>query len=436
MLTFFVFVIVLGVLVFIHELGHFVLAKHAGVNVETFSLGFGPRLLGWRRGDTDYRVSAIPLGGYVKMTGEDPKDEEAARTDSFAAKPVGARMRIVLAGPLMNLLLPFLLMPAVYLIGIHRPAFLEQPPVVGWVYEDSPAEKAGILPGDRILRIQGKEVPTWDEARLHLILNPNRTLSVDVRRGDRVLHLSVTPEAAGVLGGYTGIQHFVPPAIGTLIPDMPAAKAGLQEGDLILAVDGRPVHHWAEMARIIRHHPEEPLRFSVQRDGETFEVTIRPERDPETDTGRLGIVIPPEEEVFVQHGLAGAFAAGCREIGQTFVLTFQILGKLVTGGLSIKTLGGPVKIAEMTGQAARMGLSNLLYFVAFLSIQLGVLNLLPIPVLDGGHVLFLGLEGLRGRPISARFRDVSQQVGFVLLMLFILVITYNDVLPHIERLFR
>lgn len=426
MMTFFVFILVLGILVFIHEFGHFLLAKRAGVRVETFSLGFGPRLLGWKRGETDYRISGIPLGGYVKMTGEDPKEEDAEREDSFAKKSVSARLKIVLAGPMMNLLLPFLLMPLVYLVGIEQPVYLDMPAVVGWVERDSPAEKAGFIRGDKILQIQGEEISTWEDANILFASNPDQPLHVEFLREGKRLSTEVTPESSGYAGGYTGLSHERPALVGGVSPGMPAEEAGLQAGDRIVSINGIAIHNWDQMAEIIRSHPEEPLVIEIGREGESFSVTATPTLDPETEVGLLGIAYQ-EAAVLKRFGLWKSLKNGFRDVGRSFVLTFYVLGKLFTGGLSIKTLGGPILIAKMTGDAARVGLSSLLSFVAFLSLQLGILNLLPIPVLDGGHVMFLTVEALLRRPVNVKIREAAQQVGFILLLVFILIISYNDI---------
>lgn len=457
MLTLVVFLLVLGVLVFIHELGHFLLAKRAGVRVEAFSFGFGPRLLGWKTGDTDYRICAIPLGGYVKMIGEDPKDEEADREDSFAGKSVGARMKIVVAGPLMNLALPFLLMPLVYLIGIDEPAYLFKPADVGWVIQDSPAQKAGFLPGDRIHMIQGEEIPDWERAKILFAANPDKRLEVEVLRGQSPLLLEVTPESFGPRGGYVGLLHDMPSVIGAVSPEMPAAEAGLEDGDRVVSIDGKPVTQWEQMAGIIRENPGKKLAFTCQRGEELLSADITPvpipetepgpiskavtyvlekigyEKDDQADTedkpqyGRVGIEYV-EQSVFTSYGLWESIKNGFAQIGKIIALTFYVLGKLLTGGLSAKTLGGPILIAKMTGDAARVGLASLFSFMAFLSLQLGILNLLPIPVLDGGHVLFLSLEAILRRPVNVKVREFAQQLGFFLLLGFILYISYNDVM--------
>lgn len=439
MMTFGVFILVLGILVFIHEFGHFIFAKRAGVRVETFSLGFGPRLIGWKKGETDYRVSAVPLGGYVKMTGEDPKEEDAVREDSFARKSVAARMKIVLAGPMMNLLLPLFLMPLVYIVGIEQPAYLDEPAVVGWIEEETPAAKAGFRPGDRIVRIRNEEITTWEKAKILFASNPNQSLRVGFLRDGEPRETEITPESSGYAGGYTGLEHERPALIGGVSPGMPAEEAGLQAGDRIVAINGTPIRYWGQMAEIIRAHPEDPLLIELKRGEETLSVTVSPTLDSETGSGLLGIAYQ-ERAVFKRYGLWKALQNGLRDVGRSFVLTFYVLGKLLTGGLSIQTLGGPILIAKMTGDAARVGLSSLISFVAFLSLQLGILNLLPIPVLDGGHVVFLTLESLLRRPVNIRIREAAQQVGFILLLLFILIISYNDirrVLPiPLEELFK
>jgi regulator of sigma E protease len=373
------------------------------------------------------------------MTGEDPSDEGATQQDSFTKKSVSDRMKIVLAGPLMNLLLPFFLMPLVYLVGIDQPTYLDATPVVGWVEEESPARKAGFERGDRIQAIQDEAVATWERAKILFVSNPNQPLRVSILRNGAPMALEITPESAGSSGGYTGLLPEMLPVIGSVSPDSVAEKANLQSGDRIASIDGEPIFHWIQMANIIRAHPEDPLLFAFQRGAETFSQTIRPARDAETDSGLLGIT-HREETVLKRYGLWKSLKSGVRDIYNSILLTFYVLGKLFTGGLSIKTLGGPILIAKMTGDAARVGLASLISFVAFLSLQLGILNLLPIPVLDGGHLAFLTLEALLRRPINVKIREAAQQVGFVLLLVFILIISYNDILRvlpiHVEEFFK
>ncbi len=433
------FILVVGLLVFIHEFGHFIMARRVGVRVEVFSFGFGPRLFGWKRGDTDYRVSALPLGGYVKMTGEDPKDEDAGSPFSFTQQTVGSRMKIVIAGPVMNLLLPFFLMPLVYLLGIEQPAYLDKPPVIGWVEEDSPAQVGGFRPGDTILTIEGATVATWEKAKLLFASNPGRDLAVTVLRGDEQLPLRIVPESKGASAGYTGLLPEMRPVIDTVQPDLPAAKAGLLGGDEIVSIQDEPITHWAQMAQIIRSHPDQSLTFTIRRGEATFSTTIEPHKQEDSGIGVLGIT-HLEETVVKRYGLLHSIQSGFGDVLHSFALTFYVLGKFFSGTLSVKTLGGPILIAKMTGDAARVGLASLISFVAFLSLQLGILNLLPIPVLDGGHIVFFLIEALTKKPINVKIRETAQQVGFIVLLLLILVVSYNDlmrILPiHIEKLFK
>jgi len=250
---------------------------------------------------------------------------------------------------------------------------------------------------------------------------------VDILRDGEERSLEITPNAAGHRGGFTGLAHIIPPVVGALVPDMPAEKAGLQEGDRILTIDGEAIQEWSQMSSIIRGSPEEPLAMEIGRGQETLSITITPVLDEETEGGLVGIA-PEEAVILKRYGPWDAIKNGFAHIGKSFLLTFYVLGKLFTGDLSIKTLGGPILIAKMTGDAARVGLSNLLSFMAFLSLQLGILNLLPIPVLDGGHVVFLTLEAIRKKPINLKIREVAQQVGFFVLLGFILVISYNDIM--------
>ena len=329
---------------------------------------------------------------------------------------------------------------------------------MGWIAEDSPAVEAGFQQGDQILTIQGTEVSDWEDAKILFASNPDERLRVDILREGTPLTLEVVPESEGPRGGFTGLLHDMPAVVGAVAPGMPAVEAGIQEGDRILSIDGGPVSQWDQMARIIRDHPDVPLQITFQRGEEVHSVRITPEpfqdqrapsflgraiaflmeklgmeREAESEDtqeesfGRIGIEYT-EETLFKRYGLWESIKNGFQHIGKIMALTFYVLGKLVTGGLSAKTLGGPILIAKMTGDAARVGLASLLSFTAFLSLQLGILNLMPIPVLDGGHVLFLSLEAILRKPVNAKIRDLAQQVGFFLLLGFILYISYNDVM--------
>lgn len=421
------FIIVLGVLVFVHELGHFVVAKFYGVGVERFSIGYPPKMFGFRRGETEYCVSWIPLGGYVKMFGEAPGEELEAPDDPkmFGNRPPLQRAGIIMAGPLMNLLLAFILMPMVFMVGMNMPRFMEERVEVGWIVPDSPADRSGLLKGDVVLRVNEKEVGTWGEffESTATLLDSDTSISV-MRNGEEVsLMLEIGQLREGEI---LGLMPPMKPVVGSLAPGFPAEKAGIQKGDRIVSVGGLPVGDWNEMARIIHNSPDKPITIQVNRDGLTKAVEITPRLDPESGNGLVGI--SPESEMVVRkYPFIEAVKRGFDRNIQLLGLTFAFILDLLTFKASIKMLGGPIMIFQVTGEAARTGLSEFIAFMAFLSLQLGILNLFPIPVLDGGHIVFLGIEGIIGRPLEPRYREMAQRVGFLLLILLILVVSYNDI---------
>ena len=451
MTTLISFLIVLGILVFIHELGHFIIAKLSGVGVLKFSLGFGPKIFGIKRGETEYLISALPLGGYVKMVGEatgeevNPVDNEK----SFANKPVIKRAAIVVAGPIMNLVLAFALLPFIYIIGVQIPAYLDKEPIVGYVVKGENADKAGLQKGDVIQSIDGKHIKNWEGLNSVIISNPNKALNLNIKRNAEFQEITLTPEASSQTGG--GISGFFPPmspTVGGLIKGLPAEKAGLKIGDTILAVDGVKIDHWVELQQAIQNNKsgvsglppnasaggqelgvksaEEKL-FQVKRGNETFDVHIKPQWNENIKAYAIGIS-PLQETITMRYGPVRAVVEGVKKMGELTMLTFVIIKKLFVGEISIKTLGGPLMIAQVAGQAAESGLTALLSLMAFLSLQLGILNLLPIPVLDGGFLLFFGIEALRGKPLSERVMTIAQNIGIGLLVLLMVFVTYNDVM--------
>ena len=435
MTTLISFLVVLGILVFIHELGHFIIAKLSGVGVLKFSLGFGPKIIGIKRGETEYLISALPLGGYVKMVGE-ATDEEVKPEDnekSFANKPVVKRAAIVIAGPIMNLVLAFALLPLIYLIGIQIPAYLDKEPIVGYVVKGENADKAGLQKGDVIHSIDGKHIKNCEDLNSVIISNPNKPLNLNIKRNAEFQEITLTPEASSQTGG--GMSGFFPPmspTVGGLIKGLPAEKAGLKIGDTILSVDGVKIDHWVELQQAIQNNKSgvksaEERLFQITRGNETFEVRIKPQWNEEGMVYAIGIS-PLQETITRRYGPAGAVVEGVKKMGELTMLTFVIIKKLFVGEISIKTLGGPLMIAQVAGQAAESGLTALLSLMAFLSLQLGILNLLPIPVLDGGFLLFFGIEALRGKPLSDKVMTIAQNVGMGLLVLLMVFVTYNDVM--------
>jgi len=443
----FAFIVVLGVLIFFHELGHFLVARLFGVGVEKFSLGFGPRLFGWKAGMTDYRISAIPLGGYVKMVGDEPDAEldPAMIPYSFTHKHVFKKILIVAAGPFFNLLL------AVIIYGFFF-AFIgteDIRPVVNHVNSGSPAAEAGIRPGDRITAVDGHAVAAWSGIDRLIAYAGGHPVRVSFRRADQTFTVTLTPQtkvAKDILGddkpyydaGFSGL----PPLkalVGEVADGYPAKKAGLKKGDLIVAINDRPVDSWNTMKTNISQSHGEALKVRVLRDGKPLTFTIVPVLYSEenmlgekVDSYRIGIstpgiTIPESDRIIVRRGPWDALVESVGQTWQITRLTILSIGKLIKGTVSTKTLGGPIMIAEMAGQQAKAGLTNLIFFIAVLSINLAVLNFLPIPVLDGGHLMFFFIEAVTRRPINMRTREIAQQAGIFVLILLMIFVFYNDI---------
>lgn len=432
MLTIISFVAVLGFLILIHELGHFLVAKKMDVKVEKFSIGFGPKIFAFTRGETEYMVSAFPLGGYVKMMGEEPGEELNNDPREFASKSVAQRMAIIIAGPLMNLFLAFLLLPIVYMLGVNMPAYLSKEAKVGWVMKDSPSEDAGVRSGDLIKTIDDSNVDSWEEALTILTSNPDRRLTLGVLRDGSTVNIDIVPRASdGNGGGYSGIVHPMHAKIGDVRAGLPAAKAGIEKGDEVTSINGVFVSHWIEMSNLIQESGEKEIEVGILREGKRFSLTITPVFDEANKRSVIGIGYS-EEMQMIKFGFSGAFREGMNRAFDLTVLTFSILKKLFTFDLSIKSLGGPIMIAQATGAAAESGIAALISLMAFISLQLGVLNLLPIPVLDGGHVFFLLAEMGLKRPVSIKTREIAQQIGFAILISLMLIVSYNDVIRAIS----
>lgn len=433
------FLIVLGVLVLVHEYGHFLMARRAGIRVEAFSIGFGPRLFGFRSGETDFKVCLLPLGGFVKMVGEDPEDNRAADPDAFTAKSVPARAGVVIAGPVMNILLACCIMPLVFLIGRQEPVFLTQPPVIERVRHQSPAEAAGLTPGDRIVMVDGARVGTWEEVLDTLLLWSGKEVRVVAEHAGQPREYAVAIPSDALRVGMLGVEpplfYGNEPVLDRVMPGGAAAQAGLQAGDRVLAVEETPIDDWQGMADAIHARKGASVTMRVQRQGAEQRVQVTPEFNTELGRYVIGVQKDPDRTsiptVRRRYDFVGAVVRGEREVLRLSVLTGKFLQRLVTHPTAhYRSLGGPIQIAQASVSAAKTGFTHLLYFSAFLSLQLGMLNLLPIPVLDGGHLVFLAVETLRRRPLSARARLAAQQVGMVLLLSVLLIVTVND-LDHL-----
>ena len=423
-----VFILVLGFLIFVHELGHFLVARWTGVRVLRFSLGFGPKIYSKTVGDTEYMVAAIPLGGYVKMAGDEPGQELTNSPEEFASRTLWERTRIVLAGPAMNIVIAFMLMPLVFMLGIHAPAFLAQSPVIGWVQEGSTGAAAGFAIGDRITSIGGHEVATWEQAVTQIVTHPDSTVDVVVDRSGQSKTIPIAVPAQ-LESGVTslGLLPEKPAVVGVISPGKPAALAGLKPGDEIISLNGDPIRNWYQMSETIQQRHEAPLTVGYRRDGVDSSVTVTPVFDDVSKRWMIGIG-GKEPVVFRRYPVGEATVLGLQKMWELTRLTFDVLGQLFTGNLSIKALGGPIMIAQVTGEAADSGFSDVVRLVAFISLQLGIMNLLPIPVLDGGWLLFFLIEAIVGHPLNRRGMEIAQTLGFVLLITLAVIVSYNDIM--------
>jgi regulator of sigma E protease len=422
---------VLGVLVFIHELGHFLLARWNGVRVITFSLGFGPKLLKVQRGDTEYCISAIPLGGYVKMAGENPEDHHTGADDEFMAKSKWQRFQILIAGPVMNILLAVVLLAAVLMQGADVLAYLDRPAVVGAVQEGSPAEKAGIQPGDTIIRFGTADVRTWEHLDMAVAARPEREVDMTVIRNGREQQLKVRPDLTELRTrndarfevGTIGVLPDVYPSVQSTVPGSPSEAAGFKPGDEILAVDGKRMVFRSMVIDVISKKADQPVVFTIRRDGQQQDITVTPKK--EGDTAKIGMYMLEATRSFKPSPLEAIGMSISRNIEMSGLI-LATLKDLVTGEASPKQLMGPVGIAQLSGESAQAGWIALFGLMASISLNLGLLNLMPIPVLDGGHIFIMAIETISRRDFSLQMKEKMLFVGFVLLMTLMVTVIYND----------
>ena len=421
------FIFVLGVLVFVHELGHFMMARRIGVRVLTFSLGFGPKLLRVRRGDTEYCVSAVPLGGYVKMAGENPDEQRTGRDDEFLSKSKWQRFQVLLMGPAMNIVLAVVVMALVLYGGADVPAYEQQPPVVGAVDPGSPAEAAGMRPGDHIVRVAGDAVQTWEELYMAVMPRAGREVSVTFVRDGQTRTIQVTPATQTRFEmGDLGVLPEVYPQIISVNPGQPADRAGIEAGDVITAVEGEPITRDNPLVGIINENAGNSLTLTVRRSDETLPVVVTPQQ--QGDVGLIGVQLSPFEMRRIDPGPIQAVWMSVERNYEWSGLIFRTLWGLLTRETSPKQLMGPVAIAQLSGGAAQVGWVALFTLMAMISLNLGILNLLPIPVLDGGHIFIMALEGLSRRDFSMRVKEKMLLAGFVALMLLMVTVVYNDLM--------
>ena len=420
--------IVLGIIIVIHELGHFLVAKFFGIKVETFSVGFGPRLFGFRKGETDYRISAFPLGGYVKMAGENPTDTITGDPREFMSKPKYQRFLVASAGPIMNVLLAVVLLTGLFMYGTRVPEYVTGEATVGIVEPNSPAFQEDIRPDDKILAIDGRQNPSWQEIETRVGTNPGIPLPIVLDRKGERLEKTITPSPQGPSDtGYSGIVPKIRSGtvVQSVIEDSPAKAAGILAGDEFIKVkdiDLRRSGYTPQEA--IQQVQDETFPITVLRQGSPTEVQVTPMvQDGQRKIG-VYFIIPT---VLIKLGLVDAFSKSIETNKQYAFLIFEVLGKLFKREASLKQLDGPIGIVRISGQAMDQGLATLIMLMALISLNLGVMNALPIPILDGGVMLLLIVESLMGRDLSMNVKERIVQVSFVFLLTVIAVVLYNDV---------
>ncbi|HAT1567582.1 sigma E protease regulator RseP [Citrobacter freundii] len=436
------FIVALGVLITVHEFGHFWVARRCGVRVERFSIGFGKAL--WRRTDklgTEYVIALIPLGGYVKMLDEraEPVAPEL-RHYAFNNKTVGQRAAIIAAGPIANFLFAIFAYWLVFIIGVPGVR-----PVVGEITPNSIAAQAQIQPGTELKAVDGIETPDWDAVRLQLVAkigDEHTTLSVaqfgSNQRQDKTLDLrqwAFEPDKEDPVSSL-GIRPRGPqiePVLSEVQVNSAASKAGLQAGDRIVKVNGQPLTQWMTFVTLVRDNPDKPLALDIERQGSSLSLTLTPDSKQVNGKaeGFAGVVpkvipLPDEYKTVRQYGPFSAVLEASDKTWQLMKLTVNMLGKLITGDVKLNNLSGPISIAQGAGMSAEFGVIYYLMFLALISVNLGIINLFPLPVLDGGHLLFLAIEKLKGGPVSERVQDFSYRIGSILLVLLMGLALFND----------
>jgi len=422
--------VLIGIMILIHELGHFWAARLFDVHVETFSFGFGPRLFGFRRGETDFRFSLILFGGYVKMLGEQP-GEENARDDprSFLAKPRWQRLIVAFAGPFMNMVLAVVLLAGLFTVHFERPPESTTPGTIGEVQEDSPAAAAGIRAGDRIVSLNGQPDPTWEDILMTELTGADRPMSIIVERGDERIPFSVTPrldDEAGV--AFAGWSPEIEIEIAGFVEGTNAQSSGLELGDVIVSVNGDPMKSVETLIEKTNASEGEPIEIVYSRDGEPHKTEVKPTL-MDVDGGQRWLIgINPSARLQVtQLSIPDALRESVRQNINSATLIYQFLRGVVERRMSARALEGPIRIAQLSGDAARQGPNRFIELMAVVSLNLAIFNLLPIPVLDGGLILMLLVEMVMRRDLSMPVKEAVIKVGFVFLMMVVVFVLYNDI---------
>ena len=433
------FIVTIGILVTVHEFGHFWVAKKLGIKVLRFSIGFGKVLKSWKRGETEYTLCALPFGGFVKMLDENEGEVDAKEKHrAFNTQNVYKRIAVVIAGPAANFILAIILYAIIFIIGTHGIK-----PVVGLVKINSIAEHSGLQVGDQLLSINSQNTPTIGEFSMGFIqalegeilqlkaiskTSDLKTLTLDLK-GDFLAN----PEQG--VEQYLGFEFAMPvlePIIDQVMNASAADLAGIQSNDKILQANGKAIDSWRDFVEVIKRNPQQPIQLQVERNHRTIELTLTPKNENGTPKAGVSVMVPDgyldEWRVLVKKGVLDAFLSANVKVYQLTLLNLKIIKKMILGEVSLKQLSGPVSIADYAGKTAQLGLISFLSFLALISIGLGLLNLLPIPLLDGGHLFFYLIEILKGSPVSQAFQQVSIKLGLFVILSLTFVALYNDFL--------
>lgn len=431
-----IFLAALAVLIFVHELGHFLMARRCGVVVEKFSLGFGPKIWSFTSGGTEFILASIPLGGYVKMKGEDPGEKAPDLEGSFSAAPVKSRLAIAFAGPIANILFAIVIYIVFYMIGTQTMGTS-----IGVVRDESPALAAGLKTGDRIVEVDGQKIRFWNELLKIVHAAPGKKMNFLVERDEKTLiNFSITPvsdEITDLFGrkkqvGLIGVTPLVQ-NINFIQEDSAAEKAGIKVGDKLLSVDGTSIRGWTDLKAAAIDKPGQELAFKINRDGVEQIIMLTPKpktiKDKDGKNIEIGVIgvgmgghMIPE-----QYGPFGAVIRGFTETGRMTYFIMVSIKEMIFGSVPADSIGGPILIFQIYEEQAKRGFNELIRLTALISINLGLLNLLPIPILDGGHILFFLIELIKGKPLSERSRERAQQVGLFMLLSLMVFAFYNDI---------